>query len=102
MQIINLLLINYYLYILFYYLINQCPLQKPTAAIYYTRMNGELKLKDVTWEKIRSKVMHLKTAYIRAVNWRNQTGQGVMEESGTDAVKGKLPFISKYKITKTN
>ena len=52
-------------------------------------MNLLLNLKDVTPEKVRCKVAALKTTYVQALNWRGKTGQGVMEDQGKEAVKGK-------------
>lgn len=53
-------------------------------------MAAELSLEDVNHVKLKAKVSNLKGMYMKMVTWRSQTGQGVLETSGEQSVKGKF------------
>lgn len=58
-------------------------IEKPTARIYYEKMCSVVpELQDIQFDVIRNKAKNMKNSYIKAVKWKDQTGQGV-EDSGT-------------------
>lgn len=48
-----------------------------------------MNLTDVTQDIIKNKVRNLKTRYCRAVEWLNETGQGLLEDNDGKTVRGK-------------
>lgn len=68
---------------------NNGQIEKPTAKIYYEKLLSKQKIEDVTADILKHKVRNLKTSYLKAVEWLNQTGQGLLEDNDEKTVKGK-------------
>lgn len=60
-------------------------IQQPTSSIYYSKMWKDLQFPNVNVDQIKTKVKNLKKPYIAAINWSQQTGEGV----STETVYGK-------------
>lgn len=57
-------------------------IDKPTSRIYYDKMCGAVEgLSGISFDIIRNKTKNMKNAYIKAVKWRDQTGQGVENDA---------------------
>lgn len=64
-------------------------IQANAALIYYTKLIENMNLTDVTQDIIKNKVRNLKTRYCRAVEWLNETGQGLLEDNDGKTVRSK-------------
>jgi hypothetical protein len=62
--------------------------QKPNANEYYKGMLERTTLpNDIKPILLKNKVRNLRKSYQKAVDWSNQTGQGVREEQGETSFK---------------
>lgn len=72
-------------------------IEKPTADKYYARILASINLTDCSLAQIKGKIRHLKKKYISTIQWRNQTGQGVLEKEGECTFKAatisKCPYF---------
>ena len=62
-------------------------LDKPNASAFYQTAADFLKLENCTHHQVKNQVRNLKTKYGKALEWRNHTGQGVLEVEGEESVK---------------
>ncbi|CAL8134472.1 unnamed protein product [Orchesella dallaii] len=65
-------------------------IEKPNANAYYVLALKKLGLEDCTVSQLKNMVANLKRKYIKAIDWRNNTGQGVLDEEGEESVLGIL------------
>jgi len=65
-------------------------IEKPNATAYYKRALLKLTLPDCNVNQLKNKVKNLRNKYTAAIEWRNKTGQGVLESEGEDSVKRKF------------
>ncbi|CAL8077085.1 unnamed protein product [Orchesella dallaii] len=61
-------------------------IEKPNANAYYVLALKKLELADCTVSQLKNMVANLKRKYIKAIDWRNNTGQGVLDEEGEESV----------------
>jgi hypothetical protein len=64
-------------------------IEKPNAIAYYQAAHKKLKFDDCSVNQLQNQSRNLRKPYIKAVDWRSQTGQGVLENEGEASVKGK-------------
>ncbi len=58
-------------------------IEKPTAKLYYDKLKADLKgiFLELPIAALQNKVKYLRTQYLKAIEWQEQTGQGVDGES---------------------
>lgn len=71
--------------------------QKPSAPDYYKKfVEKSSNFDGISANKVVEHMRNLKRSYTTALNWRNQTGQGILEtdpENGAATVDGKSDHI---------
>lgn len=65
-------------------------IEKPNATVFYQVAINSLKIPNCTDVQLKNQVRNLKTKYGKALEWRNKTGQGILEESGEESVQGMV------------
>lgn len=65
-------------------------LEKPTANVYFGKALDSLKFSDCTVTQLKNQVRNLKKKFCDAVQWRNQTGQGVLADEGEETFHSEL------------
>lgn len=65
-------------------------IEKPTAIAYYKKAHERLNFDDCTHVQVLNQARNLKKKYSKTVEWRDNTGQGVLEKDGPAALKGIL------------
>ena len=68
-------------------------IEKPNATAYYLKALEKLAFEDCTGIQLKNQVKNLKNKYTKAVEWRNKTGQGVLETDGEESFKSKNRII---------
>ena len=66
-------------------------IQKPTASQFYHNILEKYSLlggEHAGIISIKNKVRNMKTAFIKANQWQNETGNGLLENGDTETVKG--------------
>jgi len=59
----------------------------PTAIDYTRKMLVKLKFPECSDSQLLNKIKNIKTGYTDTIEWRNQTGQGVLKEQGEMSFK---------------
>lgn len=67
-------------------------LQKPTHQIFYNRIldKQEQELLGLHWTVLQSKMRNLKTLYLKAVEWKKNTGAGLQQDGKERTIAGNL------------
>jgi len=63
-------------------------IEKPNASSYYTTVLDKLNFDHCSSSQLKNQVYHRKQKYLKTREWRDNTGQGVLSESGEDTFKG--------------
>lgn len=70
-------------------------LEKPTAKVFYQKALESLCFENCSINQLKHHVKNLRNKYTMAIQWRDQTGQGVLQEQGEQKLKGMTQFNSR-------
>ena len=62
-------------------------LEKPNAVTFYEKCLNALKFEDCSVNQLKNQVKNLRSKYTKTIEWRNNTGQGVLVENGEQSLK---------------
>ncbi|XP_055527699.1 uncharacterized protein LOC129720268 [Wyeomyia smithii] len=72
-------------------------LEKPTAQIFYMKIAEKtLSIEALNWTLMKSRLRNLKTSYLKADAWKNQTGAGLLAEGMESSVSEYIHKICPY------
>lgn len=81
-------------FLIFLYNIVYFCTQKPTAQAFYKKLaDKSVVLKSIQWIPMKNKMRHLKSSFISAQNWRNQTGAGLLANGEEKSVEEYIEKI---------
>nr|XP_036673651.1 uncharacterized protein LOC108020256 isoform X2 [Drosophila suzukii]XP_036677678.1 uncharacterized protein LOC118878782 isoform X2 [Drosophila suzukii] len=69
--------------------VKDCPekLEKPTAKFYQKVVKEYTSFRDAGVQSIKTKMNYGKSQFIKAIEWRNQTGGGLLEKGDETSVE---------------
>ncbi|XP_046812645.1 uncharacterized protein LOC124421452 [Lucilia cuprina] len=68
--------------------------EKPTAQYFYKKIAAKSTIpKSIEWVPMKNKMRHLKSSYMSALNWRNQTGAGLLATGNEKTVEEYIDKI---------
>lgn len=67
-------------------------IQKPTVQRFYDNLKDRLpaSIQQLSWSNLKNKMNYSKKLYTQAINWRNNTGNGILVENGSITVEGNF------------